>query len=169
MANMIPISTVTVGSGGSSTIQFSNIPQNYTDLKLIVSARMNYGSGINYSTFTVNSDSPSSLTYFKNVVTEGSATVSTYSQSSYGTGGEVTIGPAPGTSPIFNSFEIYMPNYSGATYKPYTVDLVNSNTLWFWMSGNMYYNTAPITSLKLYNSYNFSQYSSATLYGIRKY
>ncbi len=33
------LSTVTVGAGGSSTITFSNIPQTYTDLRIVLSAR----------------------------------------------------------------------------------------------------------------------------------
>ena len=36
---MTKLATVTVGSGGSSTITFSNIPQNYTDLVVKASLR----------------------------------------------------------------------------------------------------------------------------------
>jgi hypothetical protein len=39
MANMIPISTVTVGSGGASAIGFTNIPSTYTDLVVKLSGR----------------------------------------------------------------------------------------------------------------------------------
>jgi hypothetical protein len=35
------IKTVTVGSGGAANIDFTSIPQTYTDLVLKVSARMN--------------------------------------------------------------------------------------------------------------------------------
>jgi hypothetical protein len=41
MANMIPISTVTVGSGGISAIEFTGIPQTYTDLLIKLSLRSN--------------------------------------------------------------------------------------------------------------------------------
>lgn len=168
MANMIPIQTVTVGSAATNII-FTNIPQTYTDLKLVVSARMNYGSGFNYSRFVINSDSTTSLTTFRNIATEGSSTVSSYTQAAYGAGGETFIGGAPGTSPIFNNFEIYIPNYGASVYKSYYIDLVNASTLWNWVSSHVYANTTPITSLKLSNSYDFAQYTTATLYGIRKY
>ena len=39
MSNMIPISTVTVGAGGSASIEFTGIPQIYTDLVIKTSVR----------------------------------------------------------------------------------------------------------------------------------
>ena len=40
MANTFKkIQTVTVGSGGAATIEFTSIPQTYTDLKLVLSVR----------------------------------------------------------------------------------------------------------------------------------
>jgi len=40
-----PISRVVVPSGGSTTIAFNNIPQNYTDLIFVMSARSSYSPG----------------------------------------------------------------------------------------------------------------------------
>ena len=168
MANMIPISTITVSGSSVSTIQFTGIPQTYTDLKLVFSARTTSGSGLAYSTFTVN-NAASTNVVFRNIVTEGSATVSTYTQVAYGTGGETTAGGTPGTNPIFNSTEIYLYNYSGNTAKAYSIDMTMGHILWFWMSANTMSLTTPITSLHFYNANNFAQYSTATLYGIRKY
>jgi hypothetical protein len=36
---MVKIDTVTVGSGGAASIEFTNIPQTYTDLQIVLSAR----------------------------------------------------------------------------------------------------------------------------------
>ena len=44
MATMVKLQTVTVGSGGASSIDFTNIPQTYTDLKIVLSARTNRAS-----------------------------------------------------------------------------------------------------------------------------
>ena len=42
MANTFKkIQTVTVGSGGAASIDFTSIPQTYTDLKIVLSARTN--------------------------------------------------------------------------------------------------------------------------------
>ncbi|CAB4148206.1 hypothetical protein UFOVP696_16 [uncultured Caudovirales phage] len=165
---MIPISTITIGGSSVSTIQFTGIPQNYTDLKLVFSARTTSGSGLAYSTLTINGAQSTAVT-FRNIVTEGSATVSTYTQAAYGTGGEVTSGGTPGTSPIFNSSELYFYNYSGNTAKAYSIDMMMGHLLWAWVSANALSLTAPITSMSFYNVNNFAQYTTATLYGIRKY
>ena len=37
--NMVAIQTVTVGAGGASSIEFTSIPQTYTDLKVVFSVR----------------------------------------------------------------------------------------------------------------------------------
>ena len=36
---MVKIETVTVGSGGAASIEFTNIPQTYTDLMILYSSR----------------------------------------------------------------------------------------------------------------------------------
>ena len=165
---MIPISTITVGGSSVATIQFTGIPQTYTDLKLVFSARTTSGSGLSYSTLTLNGSQTTAMT-FKNLVTEGSSTVSSYTQAAYGTGGENTSGATPGTNPIFNSSEVYLFNYSSNAVKSYSIDVANGHILWFWSSVNALSLTAPITAISLYNVNNFAQYSTFTLYGIRKY
>jgi hypothetical protein len=170
MSNMIPISTVTVGSGGVTAINFSNIPQTYTDLKLVVSGRSNTGSSLQYLRVTPNASS--SLT-FKNLVTEGSTTVSSYLSTGYGTGGENTMGAAPGngaTAGLFNSTEINFLNYSSAnSIKSYSIDTVNPHILWFWTAINALASSTPIVFLSITADGGIAQYSTATLYGIRKY
>jgi hypothetical protein len=173
MANMIPISTVTVGSGGVTAINFSNIPQTYTDLKLVVSGRSNVGSSLQYLRVTPNASSSSSSLTFKNLVTEGSATVSSYISTGYGAGGENTMGAAPGngaTAGLFNSTEINFLNYSSAnSIKSYSIDTVNPHILWFWTAINALASSTPIVFLSITADAGIAQYSTATLYGIRKY
>jgi len=166
MANMIPISTVTVGSGGATTIVFSSIPQIYTDLCVKVSAR-----GTNAST-TVEM-----LVSFNGVSTSLS------SRLLYGSGAAVGsvapsniaggISAANDTSSTFGNSEIYIPNYAGSTNKSVSFDSVSENnatTAYQYLTAGLWSNTAPITSITLTPAAsNFAQYSTATLYGIRKY
>jgi hypothetical protein len=170
MSNMIPIQTVTVGSGGASRIDFANIPQNYTDLRLVVSSRQNAGSGAAYGVFSFNNDATTTNTTFRNMVTEGSSTVASYAQSAYGTGGETLIGASPGATSTFGYTEIYIPNYSSYNIKPYSINSAIPNLYWWWQGSHLYNSTRPITAIKYSNSaYSLTQYSTATLYGIRKY
>ena len=41
---MQPIYTQTVGAGGTTVISFNNIPQTFTDIQMVISARTN-GTG----------------------------------------------------------------------------------------------------------------------------
>lgn len=76
---MFPISSVIVGSAGSSTINFSSIPQTYTHLQLRLSQRCSVaGAGLNGSYIEFNSDTTAGNYSFHRLVGDGS------SASSYG-------------------------------------------------------------------------------------
>jgi len=53
------IQTVTVGSGGASSIDFTSIPQNFTDLQIVISARSTL-TGTNYEDVGIKFNSSSS-------------------------------------------------------------------------------------------------------------
>ena len=173
MPNMIPISTVTVGSGGTSAILFNNIPQTYTDLIVKISGKTTRDSTIVLMALSVNG-SPT-LTW-KSLVSEGT-TAGSYIQSAYGA---VTnaVGSVPGTvSTTTNTFglcEIYFPSYSLSSSKSFSAETAfegNISGSYLWTLSGLITASDPITSfsLTLDSGYIFSQYSSATLYGIRKY
>ena len=46
LETMTKLATTTVGVGGVASVTFSNIPQGYTDLKVVISARGDGASGI---------------------------------------------------------------------------------------------------------------------------
>ena len=154
------IATVEVGSGGSSAITFSNIPQGYTDLKLDFSIRNTLD--LNTVGLTINGVTTNQST--RRISGTGSAvSVSTYS--------EVQDNPSSSTANTFANGSLYVPNYTGSAYKTISFDIVSENNAtlayanleaWFWS------NTAAITSLALtgINSGTLAQYSTATLYGI---
>jgi hypothetical protein len=168
MANMIPISTVTVGSGGASSIAFNNIPQIYTDLCLKVSIRSGASANVVDGNITFNG-SNSSFSW-KELFTDGSSAIS---------GSNTTnnaLGQAAGnnlTANSFSSYEIYIPNYNGSNQKSFSVEFSTENNATLAYLGfvtGVWASTSPINSINIApGSGTWLQYSSATLYGIRKY
>lgn len=174
MANMIPISTVVVGSGGASTMQFSNIPQSYTDLLIKISARSTR-TAFNQDdlSYTFNGNTATSYEY-RQIRGSGSAVISTTpGPIGYNYAGQINSNTS--TNSTFSNVDIYIPNYTSSNNKSSSVDGVQENNAteaYQTLVANIWSNTSPITSIQLLvsiNSNSFTQYSSATLYGIRKY
>ena len=100
MANMIPISTVTVGSGGASTIEFNNIPQIYTDLKILLSLRSSASGTQERFRATFNgSTSDYTLRWLGNAA--GSAV--SYTRTDFGDNHLGYMGGASATASTFNN------------------------------------------------------------------
>jgi hypothetical protein len=162
----VKIATVTVGAGGAANIDFTSIPSTYTDLLLACSLRstttdqdpkMEFnGVTTGYSRRTIN----------------GSGTVAASSSASDAWIG--TIDSTSNTASTFANTQIYIPNYTSANYKSYSIDAVmenNATQAFQTFNGSLWSNTAAITSIKfsaLSGSLTFAQYSTATLYGILK-
>ena len=173
MANYIPISTVTVGSGGAATVAFNNIPQTYTDLIIKVSARTaytpgSYGDGL-YITFN------GITTGYSHKFFQGYDSTTQSSSGTTQTTGLVPDDATAQTANVFSNNEISIFNYTSSNNKLFSSENVvenNKTTTWVTsMYAILWSNTAPITSISLTsaNASNFKQYSTATLYGIRKY
>jgi len=163
---MQPIYTQTA-SGSATGVIFNNIPQTFTDLKIVVSARST-GSGVdalgllfngNYSGYTRT-----------NIYGTGSSVAS--NRSAYR-----DIGLFNGTSTTANtyaSFDIYIPNYTSSNFKQVIVDSVQENNATAanqTMTAYLLSSTAAITRLELDSSsagVPFATNSTFTLYGITK-
>jgi hypothetical protein len=159
------IASVVVGSGGSSAINFTSIPQTFTDLKIVISSRDNrsgaVANGINLS---FNS---STLNFTSKVLYGTGSTTSSYSPARYG-GTSVSAGA---TSSVFASTEIYIPNYTSANYKSYNVESVvenNATESYQYLGAGLWSDNSAITSITLNVdvSASFVQHTTATLYGI---
>lgn len=160
------IASVTVGSGGAATIDFTSIPATYTDLVLKLSSRTTYTS-VSYR--------------FGELQFNGSA-VNLSSRYLQGNGSTAASGndtaiyfwnnTATATASTFDNIEIYIPNYAGSTNKSVSIDGVtenNSTAVLSHLVAGLWSNTAAITSIKLDpNSGDFVEFSTATLYGISK-
>jgi hypothetical protein len=167
---MQPIYTQTVGATSVGAVTFNNIPQTFTDLMLLVSARNNYtsGNGIGtYIRFNGNSSGYSYTGLFGDGGTAGSARASSTTEILAGESGQANL-----TAGVFGNAQITIPNYTAATFKQVISDGVNENNATGALQrvyAGLWQNTSPITSLSVfYGSILFTQYSTFSLYGITK-
>lgn len=165
--SMTKIATVTVGSGGAASIDFTSIPGTMTDLYLVVSARTNRAADIAGLRLVFNSNT----TGYTNRLLYGNGSAAYSNTDTNATAGDATA--ANNTSNTFGNSHIYIPNYAGSTNKSFGAEGVTENNGTFagqFMSGALWSNTAAITSIsiKAETDPTFLQYSTATLYGITK-
>jgi len=166
------IATVTVGSGGVTSISFSNIPQTYTDLVILVSGRTD-GSG--NMCMQING----STTSYSQIRLGGTGS-SVYTNTSTGQSGASgnsflagISGASSNTANTFGNAQIYIPNYTGDRYKVGSSESNqenNATTAYMELFAGVWSNTSPVTSITLLTydtGGKFVQYSTATLYGIK--
>lgn len=161
----VKIATVTVGAGGSATIDFTSIPSTYTDLCLKMSSRDNSSFVANNIVLSLNGSSASFST--RNLYGNGSTATSNTNT------GAGLANAANSTANTFSNTEIYFPNYAGSTNKSYSTDSVvenNATEAYDWFYAGLWSNTAAINQITITagSSASFRQYSTATLYGISK-
>jgi hypothetical protein len=165
----IKIATVTVGGGGSATIDFTSIPSTYTDLMVYLSGRSTGADNSRFVRIRFNSDSGSNYTN-KRVRGDGSTASSAGETSD--TSGFTVMSGGNNTASTFGSTSIYIPNYAGTTNKSFSTDAVTENNATgaeAMLFAEIWNNTSAISSITLTPSANnFAQYSTATLYGISK-
>jgi hypothetical protein len=152
-----------VGVLGAADITFSIIPSTYTDLVLKVSLRSTLGG--DYFLFSFNNTSAnfsSKYTYWENT------SVSSSSLARYGG----RINTTYSTASTFASSEIYIPNYAGSAYKSYSSDSVsegNTAAAPGSLVAGLWSDTSAINQISvLPSAANFAQFSTATLYGVKK-
>jgi hypothetical protein len=170
-ANMVLLEKITVGAAGASSIIFSSIPQTgYTDLKVVASTRGDRNAS-NAEFFVKFNGATTNFTYR---LLQGNATAAASSNGSTGLAG--VSDAATNTANTFANSEIYIPNYTSANYKSYSIDSVEENNttsspaLYTYLIAGLWSNTAAITSIELYpeGSTNWTQYSTFYLYGVAK-
>jgi hypothetical protein len=155
------IAKQTVGVGGAASVTFSNIPQTFTDLKVVMSTRSSGTSGVQIQ-FNGSTSNRSNIRLYGN----GSVTASfsgsdvfTYqNRSSY-------------TANTFDSSEIYIPNYTSSNFKSLSIDNVtetNATAVDMQLQAGLWSQTTAITSLGFVpdSSQTFVEFSEFSLYGI---
>lgn len=171
MANtMVKIQTITVGASGAANIEFTNIPQTFTDLKLVVSGRTTQGNVYGGGALQFNSDTGSNYRW-RRIYGSGSSAASDNSTSATSITNWDIVG-ANATASVFSNIELYVFNYTLSNQKPVSIEYVGENNAteaYLGLVVGLWTGTAAITSIKIYsNGGNLVQFSSATLYGIKK-
>ena len=158
------IATVTVGSGGASSIDFTSIPATYTDLVVKYSLRTGSANVSNAVAVTINSVTSATVTTLRG---DGTSATSFTDTAFYG--GRAVGGTA--TASTFSNGEFYIPNYAGSNYKSISVDAVTENNATSAIAelvANLYSSSTAISTISLsVSGQTLSQYSTATLYGIK--
>jgi hypothetical protein len=164
------ISSVTVGSGGSASIEFTSIPQTFDHLVIEVSLRQT--SAVNYGVPKLqynglNNDTNHST---RNIRTDGGSPGQDLNSAAF-------IRRIPGgniAANFFGSATVKIGDYASTTkYKPhishYNSPSASSGTSALGMNASMWSNTNAITDIRIVddNGSSFAQYSTATLYGIK--
>jgi hypothetical protein len=164
------IQKTTVTSAGASSISFTNIPQNFTDLVVMCSLRNATASTAQSGWVKFNG---SSTGYAHKYLGGDGASASSAGDAA---ATRIYIGQVDGATATANTFanvSIYIPNYTSANYKSVSIDGVqetNATTAYATLSAGLWSNTDAITSISLETTAgNYVQYSSASLYGVAKF
>ena len=176
MANTFTkIASVTVGSGGAANIDLTSIPATYTDLCLKFSVRSTAND--------ISGSIPSDVNVYINNSTSGYSERMLYTDNATSIGSAATSGSLLNWAGVqnsnsnyastFSNCEIYIPNYASSNNKSLSSDAIKENNsqgnIQMRFVASLWSNSAAITSIKLVPDYgNFAQYSTATLYGIKK-
>lgn len=161
------IASSTVGSGGAASIDFNSIPQTYTDLIVMCSLRTSKSDALDTGLVKINGVS-TNLSNISLIAADSTTISADYTTSRMING----VDASTATTSTFSTHSIYFPNYTSATYKSFSAEgATENNGAGYTERGimtNLWSSTAAITSLTIYSSTNFVQYSSAYLYGIKK-
>lgn len=150
-------------STNSAALTFSNIPQTYTDLYLLVSARSTNSDDNLYFKF----NNTTSNTVWRNVLGTGGGI-----QSQSGSGWLAAGGVRSGTASTFTNIGIHVTNYTAAIPKSVSVDSTsedNGSTGYQFLIANLWNDTAAVNRVDFYlQGGQLASGSSVTLYGVNR-
>lgn len=175
MKNMKLIETKTVGAGGVASVTFSSIPQTYTDLKIVMSARVTSGGNTSdnaYVTFNGTTDRYYEVLLYGAGTSSGS--VSAQNANAYLQWSGSASGSSTTVANTFSNAEVYIANYTSSNSKSVTsnwVNIDNSVNGWAGISSGLWNPTsnAPITSITIAArsaATSFIENSTFYLYGV---
>jgi hypothetical protein len=154
------IETVTVGSGGAASIEFTSIPQDGTDLLFLISAR----NSADTNTATMSFNTGGSYTSIRLFGTGSNA-------SSNSPRVDFNSNSSAYTSNTFASSGIYIPNYTSSNSKNYSTDSAAERNLTatsLQIYAGSWSETSAITMITLTagSGGTFDQHTVASLYKI---
>lgn len=170
-SSIVPIQRVIVGSGGVTSVEFNNIPQTFTDLRLVVSAR-DSGSSPYLGQYLLLNNLVAGGLYSTTSVNAYGAVNSSRTSSGDNTFPVPSTSGATATASVFGSAEIYIPQYKSSNFKQIMVTHVSENnstsTFLYNISNSavLVRTTAAITRIVYVGSNSIAEGSSLALYGI---
>jgi hypothetical protein len=168
------IATVTVGSGGTSNVEFTSIPGTYAHLQLRYIAQSSSGGSADIMNVQMQFNSDTAANYKRHYLLGTGAAVSAGADTGRS---NIVIGTAPTNdyTNCFNAGVVDILDYAN-TNKNKTVRTLDGNdqnsgdTLSrMWFESALWVSTSAITSIKITmeSSRTIRQYSSFALYGIK--
>jgi hypothetical protein len=159
------IQTVTVGAGGTSTINFTSIPQTYSHLQIRVSALKNT---FGWTTGRLNGFTTD---YTYHDIRGNGSGVNAAAGSGVGYDPMYMMLNAdvasPGLYPLTGIIDIldYSATNKNKTLRTLSGSDGNSTTSYLQLMSNLSFNTAAVTSISIFGG-TFNQHSTISLYGI---
>lgn len=168
---MTPIYTRVLTDNQIRTVTFNSIPQIYTDLKLVMSARSTNVSTQDYCHIRFNSISSGTLYSDTRLEGSGAAASSTRDTSQNEMYFAWALPGANATANTFGNAEVYIPNYLVANFKSVLMDyVVENNTAgvqYIGLTAGLFRSNNAIESISITSgNANFLTNSSFSLYGI---
>lgn len=173
---MVPIFTQTVPAGNASAtgVVFNNIPSGYTDLRVEISGRTATTDTGNFTQLVlyVNTEPYPASTHSYTHIEANSSTA----YSGRETGAYIRVAYLPSanaTSNTFGNVSVYIPNYSGTTFKQIISDSVTENnsgsseSVKTSLFAGLYRSNNVIRSLFFDTGRLMAGNSTFTLYGIK--
>jgi hypothetical protein len=172
MASTYTLISSNVLGSATASVTFSSIPSTYTDLVLCFSSRGDNTVQFDSPYIRFNSDT-TNLNSRTNVSGDGSAASSARAANQSFANVLTYAGNAnSATANTFGSAEVYIPNYTSTTSKPFSLfGVTETNATGAYMAGlaGLYRNTSALTTILLLpnNQSTFLTGSSFYLYGIK--
>ena len=163
----------TVLTTSQTSVSFTSINANYTDLCIVISARTSYATIADFMYLVVNSNTNTVYSYLQ---LQGNNSTATSARSTSDPRFIIPYGypGASATSDTFGSIEIYIPNYTSSENRSILITAVSENNstaadnAYIQCMAELYRNTTAISSIEINaSSGSFVSNSSFYLYGIK--
>jgi hypothetical protein len=172
MSAMTLIQTITVGSGGAASIEFTSIPQTFTDLLVKFSLRTTLEFGLHFDDMGMRLNGDTGNNYLDRVLRTREGAVGSFigNPSNFMGLYEASASGAPAST--FGTGEVYIPSYRSSSSKVASTEGYSaSNSTSQVQAGlvaSLWTGSAGVNAIRLYsrNARNLVEFSTATLYGI---
>jgi hypothetical protein len=153
-------------SAGRAAIEFTLIPQTYTDLLLVVSTRTAVDGPGQWWDVIVNLNGVSTNQSQRVLYGAGSGSPVSFTENAL----NIRTSDSANTANTFGNASFYVPNYRSSTAKSISMDVVSENNAtgaFQAIQASLWNSSDAINAISLVPlSGNLVQYSSASLYGI---